>query len=101
MRVTEPARSCATCGSEVSSKYCPTCGERRLETNDLAFRHLIEQAIETVSNTDGRVFRGVRDLALRPGVLTASHIQGRRKPYIGPLQLFLIANVLFFGSSPM
>lgn len=96
-RVTEPVRSCATCGREVSSKYCPTCGERRLEPNDLMFRHLIEQAIETVSNTDGRVFRSFRDLALHPGVLTASYVQGRRKPYIGPLQLFLIANVLFFA----
>ncbi len=58
---------------------------------------MIEQAIETVSNTDGRVFRSVRDLALRPGSLTAAYMQGRRKPYIGPLQLFLIANVLFFA----
>ena len=98
MRVTDQVRStCATCGSEVSSRYCPACGEKRLGKDDLTFRHLIEHAIETVSNTDGRVFGSVRDLAFRPGSLTAAYMQGRRKPYIGPLQVFLIANVLFFA----
>jgi hypothetical protein len=96
--VTEQVRStCATCGNEVASKYCPICGEKRLGKDDLTLRHLIAHAIETISNTDGRVFGSLRDLALRPGVLTAAYIQGRRKPYIGPLQLFLIINVLFFA----
>jgi hypothetical protein len=34
---------------------------------------------------------------MRPGELTASYIQGRRKPYIAPLPLFLLINVAFFA----
>ena len=89
--------TCPTCNRDVSSRYCPACGERQLQPADLTFGHLVTHAIETVSNTDGRVFASVRDLATRPGMLTASYVQGRRKPYIGPLQLFLLANVIFFA----
>lgn len=95
--MTEGRGKCPTCGREVTSRYCPACGERQLQPADLTFGHLVTQAIETISNTDGRVFASVRDLAIHPGVLSASYVQGRRKPYIGPLQLFLLANVIFFA----
>jgi hypothetical protein len=32
---------------------------------------------------------------LRPGALTRSYLEGRRKPYVGPIQLFVILNVVF------
>jgi len=34
---------------------------------------------------------------VRPGALTLAYLQGQRKPYTLPLQLFLLANVLFFA----
>ena len=45
---------------------------------------------------DGRVFRSVRDLAIRPGALTAAYMRGQRRPYFAPFQMFLVMNVLFF-----
>jgi len=33
----------------------------------------------------------------RPGSLTVAYLNGQRKPYTLPLQLFLVANVLFFA----
>jgi len=33
----------------------------------------------------------------QPGVLTVAYLQGQRKPYTLPLQLFLVSNVLFFA----
>jgi hypothetical protein len=33
----------------------------------------------------------------KSGVLTVAYVQGRRLPYIGPFQLFLLSNVLFFA----
>ncbi len=32
----------------------------------------------------------------QPGVLTLAYVRGQRVPYIGPFQLFVIANVLFY-----
>ena len=33
----------------------------------------------------------------RPGALTVAYVQGRRLRYLGPFQLFLLTNVLFFA----
>jgi hypothetical protein len=33
----------------------------------------------------------------RPGALTIAYLEGPRKPYISPFQLFLISNLLFFA----
>ncbi len=56
-----------------------------------------EHAVEEFAHVDGRVFRTFRALLTRPGLLTESYVRGQRKPVLGPLQVFLIANLVFFG----
>jgi hypothetical protein len=87
---------CPTCGAECRAAYCAGCGERRFAAKDLTMRALFAQAVESLTNTDGRVYRSFKTLLLRPGELTRAYAEGRRKPYVGPVQLFLVANVLFF-----
>ena len=77
--------------------YCSQCGERVLQPRDLTLRSLGEKLFHAMTSIDGRLIRTVRCLLRRPGVLTVAYIEGHRKPYIAPLQLFLIANVLFFA----
>jgi uncharacterized protein DUF3667 len=50
-----------------------------------------------VSSIDGRLIRSLRSLVARPGFLTVAYVQGRRQRYLGPFQLLLVANVLFFA----
>ncbi len=89
--------TCPTCNSTVSTPFCPTCGESPPSARDLTLRGLFTQLFQAFSNIDGRFIRSFRCLVTRPGVLTVAYVQGRRMPYIGPFQLFLIANVLFFA----
>ncbi len=96
MTITE-SWTCPTCNSTVSSPYCPTCGESPPSARDLTLRGLYAQLFHAFSTIDGRLIRSFRCLVTRPGVLTVSYVQGRRMPYIGPFQLFFIANVLFFA----
>ena len=37
-----------------------------------------------------------QSLITQPGLLTDAYVRGRRKPYLAPLQVFLIANLVFF-----
>ena len=93
-----PAWTCPTCNAVLATPHCPTCGEKRLKLpGDLSLRSLLKQAAHAISSVDGRVARSFRGVALRPGVLTLAYLQGRRKPYLGPFQLFLVANVAFFA----
>ena len=41
--------------------------------------------------------RSYRTLLAAPGAITVAHVRGRRRAWLGPLQLFLIANALFFA----
>ncbi len=56
-----------------------------------------EQVVEAVAHVDGRGLSTFRALITRPGLLTDAYVSGRRKPYLVPLQVFLIANLVFFG----
>jgi hypothetical protein len=88
---------CPTCETGVSTRFCPTCGERPINPRDLTLRGLFAQIFEAFTNVDSRLIRSFRNLVSRPGRLTVAYLQGQRKPYIGPVPLFLIANVLFFA----
>jgi hypothetical protein len=64
---------------------------------DLTLRGLLEQLVHAFTQIDGRNLRSLRYLVSRPGSLTVAYLQGQRKAYLGPVPLFLIANVLFFA----
>jgi len=96
MSTTSAVWTCPTCRTTLDTPFCPTCGERPVRPLDLSARGILAQVLKTVGGVDGRVVRSVRDLLLRPGALTVAYQEGRRKPLVGPFQLFLLTNVVFF-----
>jgi len=95
--VAKRAWMCATCGIHVDTLHCPGCGEKALEAKDLTFTGLMSQVFQSLSSLDSRLLRSLRVLMTRPGLITNAYVGGPRKPYIGPFQLFLIVNVVFFA----
>ncbi len=92
---------CPTCHCSISTPYCATCGERPLRPRELTLRGLVEHIFEAFTNVDSKLLRSFRFLTTRPGQLTAAYLQGQRQPFLGPVPLFLIANVLFFATEAM
>jgi hypothetical protein len=88
--------NCPSCGTAATTPFCPNCGERPIGPFDLSLKGIAAQLMKVVGGLDGRVMRSLGDLLLRPGALTLAHATGKRKPYVGPFQLFLLANVVFF-----
>jgi len=89
--------TCPTCRTRVPTPFCAQCGEEPIAPHDLTLRGLAEKLLHAISSIDARAARTAWCLVRRPGRLTLSWLDGVRKPYIAPFQLFLIANVLFFG----
>lgn len=89
--------TCPGCGRRRASAYCPACGEEPLRPRDLKVDDLATRIFGALSNIDGKLTRSFRALLLRPGALTELYVAGQRRPWLGPLQLFLIANALFFA----
>ncbi len=95
---TEPVspEPCVGCGSPCNTPFCAQCGEQRASDRHYTIMHFGEEVIETFTHADGRLMRSIRALVDCPGEMTKAYMLGRRKRYVGPLQLFLILNVVFF-----
>lgn len=84
---------CPNCEAPRADRFCPSCGEARVEAEELTLRHFAAHAVEQFTSVDGTLWRTVRMLLLHPGELTAEYFAGRRRRYAKPLQLFLLANL--------
>jgi hypothetical protein len=56
----------------------------------------LRRVFARVFDADNRLYRSLRTLVLRPGGLTVEFLRGRRRPYLGPIQLFALINVAFY-----
>jgi hypothetical protein len=88
--------ACPSCGSNRFGRFCAECGERRVEGQDLRLRRFLAEAVEALTNADSRLWRSFRALLFQPGRLAAEHLEGRRRVWLGPVQLFVVCNILFF-----
>jgi hypothetical protein len=89
------AGPCVSCGTYYESRFCPHCGEKRIDQHDYSVAHFAEHAFETFTHLDSKLLRTLKALMMRPGLLTCEYLRGRRRPYMAPTQLFVIVNVLF------
>jgi hypothetical protein len=88
--------ACVSCGEPLRGSYCHVCGERRADDRDLTLSAFARYAAEAVTNTDAKLYTTFRRLVGSPGFLTREFMAGRRKPWVGPLQLFLLVNLVYF-----
>jgi thiamine biosynthesis protein ThiS len=91
---------CPTCAAQVSGKFCPDCGEKKLGAADLSIRHFFTHALGEFFHFDSKIFRSFGLLFTRPGFLTAEYLRGCRKPYLHPFQLFFVSNLIYFFVQP-
>lgn len=96
--MTETGIACPSCGCAVNERYCPQCGERRLQSHDYSMRHHFREALEILTHLDSKILRSLRQLVRRPGALSVDYLRGRRIAYLRPLRLFVFVNVVYFLS---
>ena len=87
---------CATCDAKLRGKFCHKCGEKVVDREDFTLRHFLSEVFSKFTHLDSKVLRSLWLLCRRPGFLSAAYLQGRRKPYMKPLTLFFLVNLLYF-----
>lgn len=92
------ADACPSCGTTLRGPYCHVCGEHRRTSDDLSLRAFAADSVREVFDADSRLWRSLRALVADPGRLTREWAAGRRRPWISPLRLFLIINIVYFLS---
>lgn len=87
---------CVSCHAALSGPYCGQCGERAFEPEALSLRHfLIHTVAHELLHLDGALWRTLRLLFTRPGRLSLEYAAGRRRRYLNPFRLLLIAIVAY------
>jgi hypothetical protein len=86
---------CANCGSSLAGEYCGHCGQRH-EPHVHTVSHFANEAFESITHADSRLWRTLWFLLARPGLLTREFFEGRRARYLPPFRLYLVISVVFF-----
>lgn len=67
-----------------------------MSNNDFSLAKILEQGIDVFTHLDSKLFLSFKSLLFQPGAVPLDYIQGKRKPYMKPFQLFFICNIIFF-----
>ncbi len=91
----EARSACLNCGATLRGQYCGNCGQRA-RNRLISLWELVRDAFGDLFELDSRLWRTVIPLLIRPGLLTADYLAGRRARYMPPFRMYLVLSLLFF-----
>lgn len=88
--------NCLNCGKPLASddNFCSYCGQKYIEK--LSFASFIRQLTSGLFSYDSRFWTTFIPLLFKPGKVSRNYIEGKRKRYVNPFQLYLHVSILFF-----
>lgn len=87
-------RPCLNCGATLDGHFCAACGQRADVHRSLL--HVGEELLHGITHFDGKAWKTLPMLVVRPGKLTRDYVYGKRARYIAPVSLFLLVVFLMF-----
>lgn len=94
--VTPIEHTCKNCGHVFSGVYCNLCGEKVIEPKDRSFKNFLGGFLTALTLADNKFLKTLWLTIKNPGFLSKEYANGRRVPYIRPLQMFFVLNLVYF-----
>ncbi len=93
----ETQPQCPNCGhvKPDSDAYCRHCGQRHTRLSD-GLGYFFVDFLTSFLSVDGRAFRTLHHLFLKPGTAAVNFRAGKRVRYLSSAQTFLVSGFLFF-----
>jgi len=88
--------NCFSCGESMNGVFCYACGNK----NDNYRRSIWSLGAELFSSLtafEGRIWRSLRSLILKPGQMAREFSDGKRQKWTSPIRLYLATSLLLFG----
>jgi hypothetical protein len=86
---------CPNCHTALAGPWCYACGQRGEKFHRSIWRLTLE-ALEGLTDLDGRIWKTFPRLIFRPGKLTREYLDGHRAAQVPPFRIFLIILLLVF-----
>ena len=90
------ATFCPNCGAQLSGNFCQGCGQAA-HLHVPSAREFLHEFIAHYVALEGKLWKSMVLLIVRPGRLTRDYIEGKRARYIEPLRLYLTFSIIFFA----
>ena len=88
-------KNCLNCNATVHGRYCHVCGQENTEPRE-KFGHMLTHFVFDLFHFDGKFFRTMKYLLLKPGFMAQEHLRGRRMDYLHPIRLYIFTSAFFF-----
>jgi len=88
--------NCLNCGKPLASDdvFCSYCGQKNVEK--LSFGNFTSQIVSGMFSYDSRFWTTIIPLLFKPGKVSKDYIEGKRKRYVNPFQMYLHVSIIFF-----
>lgn len=87
--------TCLNCGTTLIGPHCHVCGQSGHVHQSLAA--IGHDLMHGVLHLDGKLWRTLPMLAIRPGQLSRRYIDGQRARFVSPMAMFLFSVFLMFA----
>jgi hypothetical protein len=89
-----PAR-CKNCNAVLLGRFCVNCSQAA-DVHMPSTVELVHEMLEGLTHSDSRLWRTLKLLWFKPGMLTQEFVAGRRAAYLPPFRLYLILSIVLF-----
>lgn len=86
---------CSNCNTTLKGPVCHSCGQVA-DTFHRPVWELLMEVLDGLLGFEGRFWRTLPPLMLKPGKITHQYLSGVRARYVQPFRLYLTASVVFF-----
>ena len=87
--------TCLNCGALLTGAHCHGCGQKASVHRSL--KAIGHDLMHGVLHLDGKLWRTLPLLTLKPGKLTRRYIDGERAKFVSPMAMFLFSVFLMFA----
>lgn len=94
------AGTCLNCGAVLHGPYCYRCGQP-VKGLVRHFSSILGDFFDSVFDLDGRIWRTLPPLLLRPGHLSNEYFADRRVRYVSPVRLFVFMSLVSFFAAQL
>jgi hypothetical protein len=88
-------KNCLNCGTALTGPYCAACGQKAHIHRSV--RAFLGDFVQGLLNFEGKIWRTLPMLALKPGEMTRRYIAGERARFISPVALYLFTVFAMFA----
>lgn len=94
-------QTCKNCGESSEGNYCSHCGQKMTEHTNRSVLTLLGDLINNMLLFDNRFWISLKYLIVHPGRMTTEYLSGKRRKFISPVSLYLLANLIYFFFTPL